>query len=85
MSSYAEGEMPVIVRGSGQYVYDDRGKRYLDGLSGLFVSQIGHGRAEVAEAARARRPSSPTSRCGRTRTRGRSSWPNGWPRWRPAT
>src|SRR5947199_1912751 len=51
MSSYAEGDMPVIVRGSGQYVYDGRGKRYLDGLSGLFVSQIGHGRAEVAEAA----------------------------------
>ena len=50
MSSYAEGNMPVIVRGSGQYVYDDRGKRYLDGLSGLFVSQIGHGRKEVAEA-----------------------------------
>ena len=50
MSSYAEGNMPVIVRGSGQYVYDNRGKRYLDGLSGLFVSQIGHGRAEVAEA-----------------------------------
>ena len=51
MSSYAEGEMPVIVRGSGQYVYDQHGKRYLDGLSGLFVSQIGHGRREVAEAA----------------------------------
>jgi adenosylmethionine-8-amino-7-oxononanoate aminotransferase len=50
MSSYAEGDMPMIVRGSGQYVYDNRGKRYLDGLSGLFVSQIGHGRAEVAEA-----------------------------------
>jgi adenosylmethionine-8-amino-7-oxononanoate aminotransferase len=50
MSSYAEGEMPLIVRGSGQYVYDNHGKRYLDGLSGLFVSQIGHGRAEVAEA-----------------------------------
>jgi adenosylmethionine-8-amino-7-oxononanoate aminotransferase len=39
------------VRGSGPYVFDDRGKRYLDGLSGLFVSQIGHGRTEVAEAA----------------------------------
>src|SRR6185312_9181984 len=36
--------------GEGQYVYDQRGKRYLDGLSGLFVSQIGHGRKEVAEA-----------------------------------
>jgi len=51
MSSYEGSDVPVIVRGSGQYVYDSRGKRYLDGLSGLFVSQIGHGRAEVAEAA----------------------------------
>jgi len=50
MSSYANGEVPVIVRGSGQYVYDQKGKRYLDGLAGLFVSQIGHGRKEVAEA-----------------------------------
>jgi adenosylmethionine-8-amino-7-oxononanoate aminotransferase len=51
MSSYADSDVPVIVRGSGQYVFDQHGKRYLDGLSGLFVSQIGHGRTEVAEAA----------------------------------
>ena len=51
MSTYTDGDMPLIVRGSGPYVFDDRGKRYLDGLSGLFVSQIGHGRTEVAEAA----------------------------------
>ena len=50
MSSYADADMPVIVRGEGQYVYDQKGKRYLDGLAGLFVSQIGHGRKEVAEA-----------------------------------
>jgi adenosylmethionine-8-amino-7-oxononanoate aminotransferase len=50
MSSYNDNELPVIVRGEGQYVYDSNGKRYLDGLAGLFVSQIGHGRAEVAEA-----------------------------------
>ena len=50
MSSYADSDVPVIVRGEGQYVYDQRGKRYLDGLAGLFVSQIGHGRTEVAEA-----------------------------------
>jgi len=50
MSSYQGNDVPVIVRGSGQYVYDTRGRRYLDGLSGLFVSQIGHGRTEVAEA-----------------------------------
>jgi adenosylmethionine-8-amino-7-oxononanoate aminotransferase len=51
MSSYADSDVPVIVRGEDQYVYDQHGKRYLDGLAGLFVSQIGHGRTEVAEAA----------------------------------
>ncbi len=53
MSSYQDAEVPIIVRGSGPYVYDQHGKRYLDGLAGLFVSQIGHGRTEVAEAAAA--------------------------------
>ena len=51
MSTFNDSDMPLIVRGSGQYVFDEHGKRYLDGLSGLFVSQIGHGRREVAEAA----------------------------------
>ncbi len=50
-SSYKDADVPIIVRGDGQYVYDSSGKRYLDGLAGLFVSQIGHGRVEVAEAA----------------------------------
>jgi len=49
-SGYAEADIPLIVRGEGQYVFDQHGKRYLDGLSGLFVSQIGHGRTDVAEA-----------------------------------
>jgi adenosylmethionine-8-amino-7-oxononanoate aminotransferase len=51
MSTYNKGDVPVIVRGSGPYVYDDKGKRYLDGLAGLFVSMVGHGRTELAEAA----------------------------------
>lgn len=51
MSSYAEHEVPVMVRGDGPWVYDSRGKRYLDGLSGLFVVQAGHGRRELADAA----------------------------------
>ncbi|HUD36904.1 MAG TPA: aspartate aminotransferase family protein [Streptosporangiaceae bacterium] len=49
-SSFEHADVPTIVRGVGQYVFDQNGKRYLDGLSGLFVSQIGHGRADVAEA-----------------------------------
>src|SRR3954469_13173921 len=50
-SVYERGEMPVIVRGEGAYLYDAKGKRYLDGLAGLFVNQLGHGRADIAEAA----------------------------------
>ncbi len=41
----------VIARGEGCYVWDDQGKRYLDALAGLFVTQIGHGRSELATAA----------------------------------
>jgi adenosylmethionine-8-amino-7-oxononanoate aminotransferase len=51
MSSYAEHDVPVIVKGEGPWVWDSRGRRYLDGLSGLFVVQAGHGRQELAEAA----------------------------------
>ncbi|OBK32575.1 hypothetical protein A5658_16220 [Mycobacterium sp. 1245111.1] len=42
---------PIIARGEGVTIFDDAGKSYLDGLSGLFVVQVGHGRAELAEAA----------------------------------
>ena len=52
MGPYEEGaEVPVIVRGEGCYVYDEHGKRYLDGLSALYCVNIGHGRAELGEAA----------------------------------
>ena len=51
-SAYGEGhEVPIIVRGDGVYIYDDHGRRYLDGLSGLFVVQVGHGRRKLAHAA----------------------------------
>ena len=51
MSAYRDRPVPVIVRGDGPYIWDAHGRRYLDGLSGLFVVQAGHGRAELAEAA----------------------------------
>ena len=50
-STYDTHEVPTIVRGDGAYIYDAKGKRYLDGLAGLFVVQAGHGRTELAEAA----------------------------------
>jgi adenosylmethionine-8-amino-7-oxononanoate aminotransferase len=42
---------PIITRGEGVTIWDDKGKSYLDGLSGLFTVQVGHGRAELARAA----------------------------------
>src|SRR3954449_245234 len=44
-------EVPILTRGEGCYVWDEHGKRYLDGLSALFCVNAGHGRAELGEAA----------------------------------
>ncbi len=51
LSSCSDTTPPIIVRGEGASIFDARGKRYLDALSGLFVVQVGHGRIELAEAA----------------------------------
>jgi adenosylmethionine-8-amino-7-oxononanoate aminotransferase len=50
LSAYDDHDVPIIVRGEGCYVYDENGNRYLDGLSALFCVNIGHGRADVAQA-----------------------------------
>jgi adenosylmethionine-8-amino-7-oxononanoate aminotransferase len=44
-------DVPIIVRGEGHRIWDSAGKEYIDGLAGLFVVQVGHGRVELAEAA----------------------------------
>ncbi|GIE78317.1 aspartate aminotransferase family protein [Actinoplanes philippinensis] len=51
LSAYQSAPVPVITRGDGCYVWDSTGRRYLDGLSALFVVQTGHGRQELADAA----------------------------------
>ena len=43
--------LPIMVAGEGCYVEDDQGTRYLDGLAGLFCTNIGHGRADLAAVA----------------------------------
>jgi adenosylmethionine-8-amino-7-oxononanoate aminotransferase len=54
MSSYADSDIPIIVRGDGCYLEDANGKRYLDALAGLFAVNIGYGFGEeVGEAAAA--------------------------------
>jgi adenosylmethionine-8-amino-7-oxononanoate aminotransferase len=48
---HPETPIPVVTRGEGAYIWDNRGRKILDGLSGLFVVQVGHGRREMAEVA----------------------------------
>ncbi len=43
----------ILERGEGCYLWDANGKRYFDGLSGLFTVQIGYGREELADVAAA--------------------------------
>ena len=43
--------VPIITRGEGHHIWDSTGRKYFDGLSGLFVVNAGHGRRRLAEAA----------------------------------
>ncbi|WP_424464915.1 aspartate aminotransferase family protein [Pseudoclavibacter helvolus] len=43
--------VPIIVKGDGHHIWDSKGKKYFDGLSGLFVVNAGHGRQRLAETA----------------------------------
>jgi adenosylmethionine-8-amino-7-oxononanoate aminotransferase len=43
--------VPIIVKGDGHHIWDSTGKKYFDGLSGLFVVNAGHGRRRLAEVA----------------------------------
>ncbi|MBB5752327.1 aspartate aminotransferase family protein [Prosthecomicrobium pneumaticum] len=45
----AEGSR-VVVRGEGSWIWDSDGRRALDGMSGLWCVNIGHGRREIAAA-----------------------------------
>ncbi|MFC7406423.1 aspartate aminotransferase family protein [Georgenia alba] len=45
-----DGEF-VLARGEGAYVWDEAGTRYLDATAGLWFTNVGHGRTELAEVA----------------------------------
>lgn len=51
MGAIESGEEFVITRGEGTRVFDDRGRSYLDATAGLWFANVGHGRAELADAA----------------------------------
>src|SRR4051794_10204957 len=42
--------LKVFTRAKGTTLYDIRGNEYLDGLAGLMVVNVGHGRREIGEA-----------------------------------
>jgi putrescine---pyruvate transaminase len=43
----------VLTRGEGVWLWDEEGRRYLDGSASLWYANVGHGRTEIAEAAAA--------------------------------
>jgi putrescine---pyruvate transaminase len=49
MAAVAQREL-MIERGEGPWVFDSDGNRYLDATASLWYANIGHGRAEVADA-----------------------------------
>ena len=46
----APGGYSIMTRGEGNYVYDIQGRKYIDGMAGLFLKNIGHRWPEIAEA-----------------------------------
>jgi adenosylmethionine-8-amino-7-oxononanoate aminotransferase len=49
MGAVREGEF-VITRGDDVWLWDDAGRRYLDATASLWCVNVGHGRAEIADA-----------------------------------
>ena len=48
--SKVDGREFVLVRGEGATVWDAEGNAYVDGTAGLWFANVGHGRAEIADA-----------------------------------
>lgn len=51
MKAHAESGPMIIERGEGVYVYDDAGKKYLEGLAGLWSNSLGWGNQRLVDAA----------------------------------
>ena len=49
----ASGPVTIIVRGEGVQVFDDQGKGYIEGMSGLWCAALGFGEKRLARAAAA--------------------------------
>jgi 4-aminobutyrate--pyruvate transaminase len=47
----ALAEQMVVARGEGPYIFDQQGKRYLEGMAGLWCTALGYGNEEIIETA----------------------------------
>jgi 4-aminobutyrate--pyruvate transaminase len=52
LHQHAQSGPLVLTRGEGSRIYDSDGKEYIDAFAGLWNVNVGHGRTELAEAAR---------------------------------
>lgn len=49
-STFKEQGSMVVAESEGAYIFDSDGKRYLDGIGGLWCVNVGYGRAEIGQA-----------------------------------
>ena len=81
MSCYADNAPIIVERAEGRELIDVDGRRYLDAISSLWVTTLGHRVPELDEAlARAARPGRPLDDARQRQPRRRSSSPRRSPR-----
>jgi 4-aminobutyrate--pyruvate transaminase len=51
LAKHRETGPMILEEGKGIYVFDDQGKRYIEGLAGLWCTALGYGNEELVEAA----------------------------------
>ena len=52
LKSHITDDVLILERGEGIYIFDKDGKKYIDGLAGLWCTSLGHGVTELADAAK---------------------------------
>ena len=50
MAKLGEESRPLLAYGEGIYVVDTRGRRLIDGPAGMWCTQVGYARQEIADA-----------------------------------
>jgi 4-aminobutyrate--pyruvate transaminase len=50
LARHRETGPTILNEGKGVYLFDDKGKRYIEGMAGLWCTALGYGNTEVAEA-----------------------------------